>query len=150
LHEEILHNEAELKANRAKTDVQKAQLSEYRKNLTKFNQIESELKRLEQAVEVNREKYQLYLTKFEEARISDAMDTEKMASVSLMEAAHPPLRPIVPSLLLNLLVAGIVGAFGGIGLTFCLEYFNDNLERVEDVEKCLQLPVLASIPELEK
>lgn len=150
LLDEILHNEAELKALRAKTEVQKAQLSEYRKNLIKFNQIESELKRLEQAVEVNREKYQLYLTKFEEARISDAMDTQKMASVSLMESAHPPLRPIVPSLLLNLLFAGVVGAVGGIGLTFCLEYFNDTLGGVEDVEKFLQLPVLGSIPELEQ
>ena len=148
--DEILHNEAELKALKAKAEVQKAQLSEYRHNLTKFNQVESELKQLEQEVEVNREKYQLYLTKFEEARISDAMDAQKMAGVSLIEPAYPPLRPDVPNLWLNLLFAGIVGAVGGIGLTFCLEYFNENLEGVEDVEKYLQLPVLASIPELEK
>ena len=48
---------------------------------------------------------------------------------------------------LNILISLLVGLFGGLGLAYFLEYFNDTLESVEDVERCLQLPVLGSIPE---
>jgi capsular polysaccharide biosynthesis protein len=37
-----------------------------------------------------------------------------------------------------------LGAFGGLGLAFFLEYLDDSLETIEDVEEKLQLPVLAS------
>jgi capsular polysaccharide biosynthesis protein len=50
----------------------------------------------------------------------------------------------------NLLLAALVGAVGGLGLALCREYLGDRIEKVEDVEECLQLPVLASIPELKK
>ena len=48
----------------------------------------------------------------------------------------------------NFLLAILFGAFGGVSLAFFLEYLGNDLERVEDVEECLQLPVLASIPDL--
>ena len=52
--------------------------------------------------------------------------------------------------MLNLLFAVFLGAFGGLGLAFFFNYIDDSLEQVEDVEKYLQLPVLASIPELKR
>ena len=76
------------------------------------------------------------------------MDTEKITSVSLLEPAQKPLKPISPKKLLNLVLGLFLGAFGGLGLAFFLEYLDDSLERVEDVENILQIPVLASIPEL--
>jgi len=39
-----------------------------------------------------------------------------------------------------------LGAFGGFGLAFFREYLDDSIETIEDVEDCLHLPVLASIP----
>ena len=47
------------------------------------------------------------------------------------------------------MLAIFLGGFGGLGLAFFGEYLDDSLEKPEDVEKSLQLPVLASIPELE-
>jgi capsular polysaccharide biosynthesis protein len=76
------------------------------------------------------------------------MDTEKMTSVSLIEPAQKPLKPISPKKLLNLVLGLFLGAFGGLGLAFFMEYLDDSLETVEDVEDALQLPVLASMPEL--
>jgi len=49
--------------------------------------------------------YRLYLTKFEESRISNAMDTEKIANVSLIEPARPPLEPVSPKVMLNMVLA---------------------------------------------
>jgi uncharacterized protein involved in exopolysaccharide biosynthesis len=83
--EELYRNEAEFNALKAKVQTQKSQLANYQAKLQKLNQIDVKLNQLQQQVDVNRENYRLYLTKFEESRISDAMDSEKIASVSIIE-----------------------------------------------------------------
>ena len=99
---------------------------------------------------MDRQNYKLYLAKFEESRISDAMDSEKITSVSLIEPARPPLFPENDSGMRNLLLAVLLGAFAALGIAFFMHYLDDSLETVEDVEKFLGLPVLASIPEIKK
>lgn len=149
LKDELFRNQAEYKAITAKKEIQNAQLEDYQKKLEKLNQIEVEIKELQEMVDVNRQNYRFYLNKFEESRISDAMDNKKIANVSLIEPAFPPLEPVSPKVLLNILIGIFLGGFGGMGLAFFTEYLDDSLEKPEDVEKILQLPVLASIPELE-
>jgi capsular polysaccharide biosynthesis protein len=90
----------------------------------------------------------LYLSKFEESRISNAMDSEKMANLSVIQPAYPPSKPVAPRKRLNMLIALLLGGFGGLGLAFFMEYLDESLENPDDVEKHLQLPVLASIPKL--
>ena len=147
LNEELFRNQAEREALAAKKETQKAQLTNFQEKLDQFNRIEVELNQLQQTVDVNRQNYRLYLSKFEEARISDAMDTKKITNVSLIGPAYTPLKPISPKVLLNIVLAIFLGGFGGLGLAFFIEYLDDSLEKPEDVEKALQLPVLASIPE---
>jgi uncharacterized protein involved in exopolysaccharide biosynthesis len=144
----LYENKAELNALKAKAQTQKAQLAEYQQKLEKLNKIEVQLNQLLQQVDVDRESYRLYLSKFEESRISDAMDTEKIASVSLIQPASLPRKPVSPKKLLNFLLALFLGAFGGLGIAFFVEYLDDKLEKVEDVEEVFQLPVLASVPEI--
>jgi uncharacterized protein involved in exopolysaccharide biosynthesis len=150
LQQSFFENEAELNAIKAKAETQQAHLAEYQAKLDKLNQIEVQFNQLVQQVEVNRENYRLYLTKFEESRISDAMDSEKIASVSLIQPARPPLKPVSPKKKLNMVLAIFLGAFGGLGLAFFLEYLDDKIEKVEDVEEALGMPVLGSLPEMEK
>jgi uncharacterized protein involved in exopolysaccharide biosynthesis len=148
LQEQLLGNEVELQALRGKRQTQSAQLDDYKKRLNNINAIEMELNEFQNQADVDRQNYQLYLAKIEESRIFDAMDREKITSVSVIEPARPPLKPVSPKVLLNMVLAFFLGGFGAFGLAFFLEYLNDTLERVEDVENVLQLPVLGSIPEL--
>ena len=148
LQDEVLRNRAELKALRAKRQTQTSQLDYYQGKLQKHNLIEAEFRELQQKVEVDRRNYRLYLSKFEEARICDAMDTEKIANISLIEAAQPPLNPVSPKVMLNMVVGVFLSGFVSLGLAFLREFLDDSLERPEDVEEFLQLPVLASLPEL--
>jgi capsular polysaccharide biosynthesis protein len=99
---------------------------------------------------VNRENYRLYLTKVEESRISDAMDSEKITSVSLIGPARPPSKPVSPKVMLNILIGIFLGIFTSLSLAVFREYLDDRIEKIEDVEKELQLPVLASIPIFKK
>lgn len=148
LQEELFRNQADLTALQTKKEIQHAQLSDYKKRLEDLNRIEVELNQLKQGVDVDRKSYQLYLTKFEESRISEAMDTEGLTNVSVIEPALPPLKPVSPNILLNMALGLVLGVFGAFALVFFLEHLDDSLEKTEEVEEYLQLPVLASIPEL--
>ncbi len=149
IQQEILRNEAELQSVKAREETQRAQLVDFRKKHEKLNRIEMEFGRLREEIEVHRQNYRLYLTKFEEARISDEMDRKKIANVSIIEPARPPLKPESRNISRNLALATILGGVGGLGLALFSEDLEDKLDRDEDVEHHLHLPVLASIPQLE-
>ncbi len=148
LKEELLKNQAEQKAVVGKNATQSVQMASFQQKLERLNQIEIELNQLQLTVEVNQQNYRLYLSKFEEARISNVLDSKKITNVSLIEPAMPPLKPVRPKILLNLILGLFLGLAGGLGLIFLLEFLDDSLENPEDVEATLQAPVLASIPEL--
>ena len=74
----------------------------YKKKIEKLSESERGLGDQKNNVEEARKNYQLYLKKFEEARISDAMDSEKITSVSVIENAQVPFKPVSPNVLLNL------------------------------------------------
>ncbi|PKN64359.1 MAG: hypothetical protein CVU57_14915 [Deltaproteobacteria bacterium HGW-Deltaproteobacteria-15] len=148
LEEDLLRNDAELKALLAKKETTGAQLGVCQIQLENLNRFEVQLDQLARDVDVNRENYRLYLKKFEESRISNAMDSERIANVSLIEAALPPLKPKSPKVLLNLALGTLLGAFGALGLAFSAEYLDDSLENPEQAERVLAVPVLASVPQL--
>jgi uncharacterized protein involved in exopolysaccharide biosynthesis len=146
LHEELLRSKADLRALKAKSESQKQQLETYQAELDELNKIEVTYNQLQQEVDVDRENYRLYLTKFEESRISDAMDSQRITSVNLIEPAQVPLKPVSPKKFLNLVLGLFLGALGGLGLAFFLHYLDDSLEGVEEIEDALDVPVLISIP----
>jgi len=53
---------------------------------------------------------------------------------------------VSPKVGLNLALGGIVGLVFGIGIAFLLEYMDTTVKSIEDVERYLQVPVLAVIP----
>jgi uncharacterized protein involved in exopolysaccharide biosynthesis len=148
LKDEILQNEAELRSLKARRKTLSNQLKDYQSELGKLNQIEIRHNQFLRELEVDQQNYQLYLTKFEESRISDAMDTEKISNVSLVEPAQPPLEPVGPGKKLIILLGLFLGVFGGLSVAFFMEFLDDSFERPEDVEHFLEAPVLTSIPNL--
>jgi uncharacterized protein involved in exopolysaccharide biosynthesis len=150
LQQELLRGRADLKAVKAKIASQTDQLASYRNELDELDKIEVTYGQMKQEVEQDRQNHQLYLSKYEESRISDAMDSEKITSVSLAEPAHVPLKPVSPNKPLYLALALLLGSLGGLTLAFLAELLDDRLEDIDEIEAVLQLPVLASIPEMAK
>jgi uncharacterized protein involved in exopolysaccharide biosynthesis len=145
---QILQNDAELKAAKARQQIQLAQLGELQQRLAKLENIENEYARLQQEVDRLQQSYRMYESKTEESRISTVMDTEKITSIKLIEPALPPPYPLKSKQMVAVILALGVGLVGGIGLAFLIELLSDRAERREDVERLLGLPVLAVIPEL--
>lgn len=137
-----------LNALKSKAKTQKQQLANYQRELSKINSVEFRLKELERQVRINEENYQLYVKHMEEARISNAMDNQKIANISVVEPALPPIKPVKPNKMLNIILSIFLGGFAALGVAFSSEYFSHSFNNSEDVKKHLDLPVFASIPEI--
>ena len=152
--ERIYHDKAvttithTLNALRSKESSQQHHLATYQEELNKVNNVELKLKELDRTVRLNEDNYQLYVKNMEEARISNAMDIQKIANISVTEPALPPIKPVKPKKLLNIILSIILGGVSGIGVAFSFEYFSHSFNTSEDVKKHLGLSVLASIPEI--
>ena len=89
--------------------------------------------------------YLLYLNKREEARISDALDTERIANVAIAEAATAPALPVNSRWLF--MVLGILFAIlVSVGAAFVADIFDPTFRTADEVEAFLNTPVLAAMP----
>lgn len=72
------------------------------------------------------------------------------SNVSVVDRAAPPLFPSSPKKLPSFGLAALLGLTGGIGLAFLLESFDDGLRSAEQVERELQLPSFALVPDFNR
>lgn len=97
------------------------------------------------AAKTDEDNYMLYLHKQEEARISDALDRQRISNVVVAEPAVVPLLP-KPRWLLALLLGGLVAALSSVVVAFAVDYWDPSLRTPEEVESLLGSPVVAAIP----
>lgn len=77
-------------------------------------------------------------------------NTERGAlnTLSVIEPAALPTRPIGPNKSLTILLAAAFGFFLSTGAAFLLEYLDDTLKTSEDVERVVQAPIIGYIAEM--
>ena len=77
------------------------------------------------------------------------IEIKKVDSVSIVDTAVTPDKPVKPNKKLNILIAFVVGLIAAVGIVFLLEYLDNTLKTSSDVEKLLGIPVLGVIPNYE-
>ena len=91
----------------------------------------------------NKQFYELLLKKFQEASLSGGLN---VSNIQIVDTAMVDGGPIKPKRAKNILLALLVGLFGGASLAFFLEYMDDTIKTAEDVDKVLKLPLLDIVP----
>jgi uncharacterized protein involved in exopolysaccharide biosynthesis len=143
----LLAARADLRGARARHDSLQAQVAIHRRALEELDQKGFVTEGLRREAKAAEDAYMLYEKKHEEARISAAMDQQKIVNVSIAQPAQRPLKPVRPRKALNLLLGLLLGALGGLGLAFVSEYFDHSLTTGRDLEKLVGIPLLGSIPD---
>ena len=74
--------------------------------------------------------------------------TGKMPNDSIIVHDEPvsSQNPVSPNVTLNLMLGAVIGLIFGLGIAFFLEYLDTSVKTLEDVERYLQVPVLAVVP----
>jgi capsular polysaccharide biosynthesis protein len=85
------------------------------------------------------------MEKFQQASISEKLDTDRISNVSLVQPPSVGRKPVKPKKALNIGLGLVLGLFGGVALGFAWDYFDDAIKTREDVEKLLEIPVLLSV-----
>jgi non-specific protein-tyrosine kinase len=70
-------------------------------------------------------------------------------TISVIETAYLPFRPIGPNKALIILLSAAVGLSLAIGAAYLLDYLDDTVKSAEDVERLTNAPIIGQLTELD-
>jgi uncharacterized protein involved in exopolysaccharide biosynthesis/Mrp family chromosome partitioning ATPase len=139
--------EVEIQGLAAQRDQLQQLMQGYEERLRKLPEQEVTLVRLQRELEVNNKLFQTLYEERERARIREAAE---IGTMRVMERALVPGTPVRPRKALNLFLAVFAGLVIGLTLSLALEFVYDKPEGPEDVQAFTNVPILASIPKLQR
>jgi len=102
---------------------------------------------LQRELDTTRTLYEALLQRYKEVGVTGGVTAN---NISIVDLATPPLKPSKPNLLLNMVLAALLGLGLGVLAALVLEALDETLATPDDVEKKLGVPVLGVTPFLEK
>jgi uncharacterized protein involved in exopolysaccharide biosynthesis len=145
LREELAKNRTQLIAFRARAEALAPVVQTYQvktRGLDEKGATQEDLVRTAKAAEQN---YLLYLQKQEEARISDALDRNRIVNVAIAEAATVPALP-THSTLFTLLLGGLLASCLSLASAYIADYIDPSFRTPQELYNTLDVPVLAAVP----
>ncbi|HUE80583.1 MAG TPA: exopolysaccharide transport family protein, partial [Pyrinomonadaceae bacterium] len=98
---------------------------------------------LTQEIETNKQYLNTLLQRQRELVVGS---TDRTNEVSIATASRLPKDPIGPQRVRNIMIAFVLALGAGIGLAFLLDFLDDTVKSIEDVDRYIHLPALALIP----
>ncbi|MFZ0486560.1 MAG: GumC family protein, partial [Arenicellales bacterium] len=139
-HPRMITAKAELASARAR-------LEEASKSIVQQTNEQFELSKLEREVKANRQLYETFLSKFEQADLSTQYN---LTNAQIVDKARMPTSPIRPDKNKFVFQWGMMGLFVGVLLALFREQLHNTFRTNEDIEQKLALPVLGVVPLLGK
>ncbi len=125
----------------------KQAIEEIKQEALAINKREIEYNRLKRERDNTQALYEMVLKRQKEADLTQFL---RVNNVRLLEQALPPDYPVRPRVLLNLLMALIIGGVFGLVLGFAVDYLDNTLKSQQQVEQLLGLPFLGILPEIKE
>lgn len=121
------------------------ELARQREQLAMLASQEIELQTLEREVTLAEKDYEQYRDSLQRAKISSALDIDKVSNVSVVQPATLPMDPVKPNKLLNLFLGVFLALFAGLTFAFVFDYFDDSVNTPQQVERWVGVPVLTTV-----
>jgi polysaccharide biosynthesis transport protein len=102
-----------------------------------------EMAELAQRLEADKQYLATLIQKQREVQIAQG-DTG--SEVSVENYSRVPRAPVGPARMRNVLIALLLSLVAGIGLAFLLDFLDDTVKSLDDVDRYIHLPALAMIP----
>lgn len=140
-------------------DLLKVQLAEVQAKVLRHKASSQEKKGDASEKAVDHTKFNIYSDEYEDALIAldnlrksnDVEDLQENLSLDPIEFYAYPKEPkisdyVSPNLTLNMALGCVAGLIFGVGIAFSLELMDTSVKTMDDVERYLQVPVLAVVP----
>lgn len=140
--------ETDVSVLRAKEEMLADSIAKFKHEALEMNAKRLEYSKLKGEVSSTEELYNLLFRQLKETSITE--DLEK-SNITILESASQAVNITQPLKRGQTVAFGaIVGLLLGTGLAFLFEYFDKTIKNPEDVEHYLGLPVLGTIPKIDK
>jgi len=127
----------------------KRQLEKQKAEVAKMNSSAILYNSLKIEVENMRRLFNSLVERQKSTLVSARLGSLNTSNVNVIDKAEIPKSPL-SSKKKNLILAFLIGIFGGVGLCFLLEYLDNTIKGPEDVERLAGLPSLGVVPFLDK
>ncbi|MBV8370077.1 MAG: polysaccharide biosynthesis tyrosine autokinase [Candidatus Eremiobacteraeota bacterium] len=149
VYQQLSQQRAAAEAASASASAQLAVLARQRSainpQLAALPEQQAKLAELQRQKKIAEDVYNALQQKYNDAMVSRQTG---ISDVAITQPALAELATKTPHLTINLIVATIVGVLLGLGIVFLVDWFDGRIRDERDVEGELQLPVLATIPQL--
>jgi uncharacterized protein involved in exopolysaccharide biosynthesis len=130
----------------ARIDAVGTQLAAARQALETFSRQEMQLAGLQRDFELKQASYRAYATSLEQARVDQALGSQHISNLSIAQTASFEPKAVRPNKL-GVLAAGLLLAvLGAVWVPWTAESRDRRLRRPEQIEREIDLPLLATIP----
>ncbi|HXR99668.1 MAG TPA: polysaccharide biosynthesis tyrosine autokinase [Pyrinomonadaceae bacterium] len=96
-----------------------------------------------QRLETNKQYLNTLMQKQREVQIAQG---DKGSEVRIENYSRIPRAPVGPARLRNVMIAFALSLVAGIGLAFLLDFLDDTVKSIDDIDRYIHLPALAMIP----
>jgi uncharacterized protein involved in exopolysaccharide biosynthesis len=145
LRNEIARIRPERDALSARVAAMTRTVNEYRDRARRLEEVSMEQQELTRAVKTAEDTYVLYEQRQEEARIADALDSTRIANVTIADQPRVPQAPSQAQRTLILWAGLFTAIVGGLAAAYVLDWLQPRYGSDQDVQQSLQIPVLASV-----
>lgn len=118
-------------------------LSKQKQELLDLNEKAIQYGVLRREVESAQNIYEMLIKRFKETSLSENMKT---GNIRIIDKAEVPKEPVKPKKRLSIILAMIVGLFGGTGLAFFVEYLDNTIKTPDDLKQYLNILDLGPVP----
>jgi len=146
LQSALLSEQATMSSLQAQVEKLETKLANAQEELTTLHDIEVKVKALTREIEIQEANYRKYAENLEQARIDDALETDKISNISILQAATLPVLPESSGRMLTAMLGLSVAIFGGIGIAFLSDYADHSIKTPKQAEERLGVSTLACIP----
>ncbi|MEZ6114219.1 MAG: hypothetical protein R3C99_24885 [Pirellulaceae bacterium] len=146
--------ELKLLDERTKQNALLAEVAELREHqgrllaeLETLNGDEVQLRELQREFDIAETNYRVYQGKLEQARITQAMEADRISNVTVTQEATISRRPASPKKREVAALGLVLAALSSVGVVMLAEASKRTFRTAEQIERMLELPVLIRLPD---
>jgi len=131
----LLAEQPKLAALRREAEVLRGQLAQLQGRLGEFNRAELRVARVQREVELLDARYRKYALNLEQARVDEALASQRMSNVRIAQPATVETRPVRPRVAMNLALGLLLAAAGAVALAMLAEARGRSLRSAEEPQR---------------